>query len=75
MFKITQDKIAQFVKITDASVEVAVAYLEAEEGLLDDAIRSYVGDRDFDNEAEEIGDVQDCYSDGENVDPLDTYYD
>ena len=74
-FKIYQEKIAQFQKVTDASKEVAVAYLEAEEGLLEFAIRSYVADRDFDDNAPEVGDVQDCYCDGENVDPLDTYYD
>lgn len=75
MLKITQDKIAQFLKLTDATTDEAIAYLEADEGILDDAIRSYVADRDYDDDAEETGDVQDCYCDGENIDPLDTYYD
>lgn len=61
--------------ITGASKEVAVSYLEAEEGYLDDAVASYLGDWDYEEAIDYEEGFQDCYCDGENVDPLDTYYD
>lgn len=43
--KITPEKIARFRQLTQASEMLAIAYLEAEEGDLSDAVISYFGDR------------------------------